>query len=188
MSDSHIRRRAKKSLDSASEACLTALSEVLSYRAANWTKYDLAHWLSGPYAEASCPHTDTNTDDDDEREGPPSASVDGDRLHYILQSARLRVRELLRQGGRDFDTEADVLLARGAVIELCDESGGFWFSPVSKPRMRLEERILSLAVAYYLMRPEELHGASGSQRIDPRAEVGVPGTMAVGHGKDGRRR
>jgi hypothetical protein len=188
MSDSHIRRRAKKSLDCASEACLTALTEVLSYRASSWTKYDLAHWLRGPYAEASCPHTDTSTDDDDEdQEGPPSGSVDGDRLHYVLQSARLGVRELLRNRGMAFDAEADALLARGSVIELCDESGGFWFAPVSKPRMRLEERILSLAVAYYLMRPEELESPSPSQRVDPRAEIPASGAVAVGRLRDVRR-
>ena len=108
----------------------------------------------------------------EDAEVPPSSgvAVDGDRIHQILQDARQRVRGILRDPRSTFDAEADALLARGRVVQLWDESGGCWFVPVNHRRMRLDERILSLAVAYYLMRPEELE-ASEIRTVPSNAAV-----------------
>jgi hypothetical protein len=163
MTDSYIRRA--QSLDAGADACLEALRAVLSYRAAHWTKYELAAWLAGPYRHAACPHTKASTGGAPPESTPTSEDpVDGERLRDILQSARHRVRAVLRDPARTFYTEAEALLASGRVVQLRSESGS-WFVPVNHRRMRLEERILSLAVAYYLMRPAELAAVDLSPRF-----------------------
>ncbi len=151
--------RVSSSFQDVGGSSLRALSEVLSYSAAAWGKRELARWLAGPYRDATCVHEEAWGDESEDDAAPSPRSellVSDERVREVVREARLAVASVLQDPGGAFTQRANALLAKGHVLEICDESGNSSVIAVDHERMRLEERILSLAVAYCLMHPNEL--------------------------------
>jgi hypothetical protein len=131
--------------------CRSALVDILGTHAATWGAPELAVWLAGPYRRAtrwarqSAPRRGTVGTSS----APPAAEG---TLKEILASARRTAVfsiERLSRGDGAFVREA---MATGIVVPRCDGDCGR-IVPVDVLRMRLLDRVLSLAAADCLARP-----------------------------------
>ncbi|WP_394832058.1 hypothetical protein LVJ94_36630 [Pendulispora rubella] len=116
-----------------------------------WTKRDLARWLVGAYHAAAYPLPGS------ERVGfgPTMTEVDAKRIERLLFSVRDHVLKSL-------DATPDGLVSlsiwaktAGSVLRSRHGSGEMGYIPVDWPRMRLEDRVMSLFAVDALLRPRD---------------------------------
>jgi hypothetical protein len=141
---------------SVAEDCRAALLAFLEGTRAGWGKSGLAVWLSGPYRLVTrhAPRPERTPRRSDVAPASTRTQLQARTLDEILASARqevLTTLKLARENGAfarsalhaDFATRSrDTLLYAGYV-------------PVDHERMRLADRVLSLAAVDYLMRPSD---------------------------------
>jgi hypothetical protein len=134
-------------------ACRTALIEILNPHAATWGAAELATWLGGPYRRATrwAPQSAARTEGSGNPSTPPSSDA---AVRDVLAGARRTVAfhlDRLCHGDGEFVRD---MMARELVVPRCDGDSGR-IVPVDAFRMRLVDRILSLAAADCLSRPRE---------------------------------
>lgn len=132
------------------DGCRAAALEFVNRVA--WRGLDkeaLASWLRGPYrahvfapARAVVPRIHAR----------PIATGALGRLVALARTEAIRAVEQARDDGPSFGFGA---LASGLVYRCQDVTGAQGWIPVSYPRMRLADRIVSLVAADYLLRPED---------------------------------
>ncbi len=138
------------------EACREAIVSFVVGSATSWGKSGLAVWLAGPYRLLirHAPRV----------EGPPRKSdlvpasirsqLASQSVEAIVASTRQEVLTTLKLA-RDNASFARSALHAGYVRRSRDTSGRSGYVPVDHERMRLSDRVLSLAAVDYLMRPSD---------------------------------
>jgi len=131
-------------------ACRAAALKFLNGVARGWTKRDLVHWLVGPYAHAAWALPGA-----DEGEGGIRARIiiPEHRLMDLLRSVRERVVDALDTTPDGLVTLPVWALSAGAVMRSRHAGGESGWIPVDWPRMRLEDRVMSLVAVDSLVRP-----------------------------------
>jgi len=165
----------RSSPEEIADACRVAGLAFVSGVARGWTKRDLAEWLLGPYSEAACSLPGAT-----EPAPAVTSPVPTVMLQRLLRETRATVLELLSA-----PPDRVVLLGAwaseaGAIMRSQHEGGRTGWIPVSLPRMRLEDRVLSLfAVDVLVRRHDYMTELSICRRcrsvaFDPRSrEVGL---------------
>jgi len=119
--------------------------------ARGWTKRDLVRWLVGSYRAAAYPLPGA------ERIGfgPNMTEVDPKRIERLLFVVRDHVL-------RSLDTTPDGLVSlscwaktAGSILRSRHGNGEMGYIPVDWPRMRLEDRVMSLFAVDALLRPRD---------------------------------
>jgi hypothetical protein len=131
--------------------CRSALLDILGTHAATWGPAELAVWLAGPYRKATrwARQSAARKTPPGTSNGPPAPES---TVRELLASARRSATfhlDRLAHGDGAFVREA---MAKGMVVPRCDGDSGR-IVPVDVLRMRLLDRILSLAAADCLARP-----------------------------------
>jgi hypothetical protein len=126
-----------------------------------WTKRDLAQWLAGPYAHATsfAAHAFGDGTRDHRTSGVNVVTpIDPDTMRRVIDRAREAVLESLRSvtsSPDDGATMALSILSQDLIVQCEDEDGNLGWAPVSRRDIVLADRVLSLFVADYLVRPDE---------------------------------
>ncbi len=141
---------------SIADACRDAIVSFVVGSATSWGKSGLAVWLGGPY-RLLVRHTPRV-------EGPPRRSdvvpasvrtqLASQSVEGIVAGARQEVLTTLRLAPENGSFARSSLHA-GYVRRTRDASGRAGYAPVDHERMRLSDRVLSLAAVDYLMRPSD---------------------------------
>jgi len=133
--------------------CRRALLDILGPHAATWGPTELAVWLAGPYRKATRWARQSTARQSQSPPGtstaPPASEA---TVIELLASARRNATfhlERLSRGDGTFVREA---MANQIVVPRCDGDSGR-IVPVDVLRMRLIDRVLSLAAADCLARP-----------------------------------
>jgi hypothetical protein len=138
------------------DACRDAIVSFVVGSATSWGKSGLAVWLAGPYRllVRHAPRV----------EGPPRRSdmvpasvrtqLASQSVEAIVASARQEVLTTLKLAPQNASFARSALHA-GYVRRSRDHSARSGYVPVDHERMRLSDRVLSLAAVDYLMRPSD---------------------------------
>ena len=141
---------------SVADAAREAIVSFVVGSATSWGKSGLAVWLGGPYRLITrfAPRV----------EGPPRRSdmapssvrtvLASQSIEAIVAGARTEVLTTLRLAPQNASFARSALHA-GYVRRSRDASGRSGYVPVDHERMRLSDRVLSLAAVDYLMRPSD---------------------------------
>ncbi len=147
----------EETADSIALACRSAALSFMDGVAHGWSKFDLAMWLAGPYAHATrfAPRGERTLPDRPTQNGPESDPLGGERLHEVMDNARMHSLALceelsLPRSDSDFIDDA---IARGLLTPIEDHRGSLLWVPVDAARMRLCDRVRSLFVVDYLLAP-----------------------------------
>jgi hypothetical protein len=131
--------------------CRSALLDILGPHAATWGLTELAVWLAGPYRKATRWARQSAA-----RQGPPGTSsappAQEVTVRDLLASGRRNATYHLERLSRGDGTFVREAMANQFVVPRCDGDSGR-IVPVDVLRMRLIDRILSLAAADCLARP-----------------------------------
>lgn len=162
----------------ADECRAAALSFVNG--ACTWDKLDLALWLSGAYSRATShiahvPRLPADAEPTTVLDRPLEAEV----VSRVLLHTHDMVMETLRAASNPEYAEAIAAMAMSNnLIAPCeDEQGRQGWAPVSRPRVVLADRVVSLVAADFLTRPHDYHGLMalcercGSVVFDPIARA-----------------
>ena len=138
------------------DACRDAIVSFVVGSATSWGKSGLAVWLAGPYRllVRHAPRV----------EGPPRRSdmapasvrtqLASQSIEAIVASTRQEVLTTLKLAPQNASFARSALHA-GYVRRSRDANGRSGYVPVDHERMRLSDRVLSLAAVDYLMRPSD---------------------------------
>jgi hypothetical protein len=134
------------------DACRAAGLAFVNGVASGWNKTDLARWLVGPYREASCPlaGAERETIDPDVRNRRVDARVV--RLLHDVRAHVVRGLEGSPDGLVDLPCWA---VSAGSILRSRHPDGQAGFIPVDWPRMRLEDRVMSLFAVDCLVRGDD---------------------------------
>jgi hypothetical protein len=162
----------------ADECRQAALAFVNGARA--WNKSDLARWLSGPYSRATShvAHVPRVPVDHEPIELIGS-TIDPELLARILAHTYETVVETLRAAANPEYADAITRMAvsNDLVVQCEDEHGTQGWAAVSRPRVVLADRVISLVVADFLTRPHDYEsslaicGRCGAAVFDPIARA-----------------
>jgi hypothetical protein len=139
-------------LTDVADACRTAVSRFL---ALPLEKRPLSEWLVGPYAQATSfvPRRRPTSIPPPSSRGPVSPS---ERIEDIVAHAQAEAHATI---GAAATGGPEALVARLPslvhVLRVEDAFGARGFAPIDAPRMKLNERILSLILADFLTRPDD---------------------------------
>ena len=116
-----------------------------------WTKRDLVRWLVGSYREAAFPLPGS------ERLGfaPNIAEVDAKRIDRLLFEVRDHALKSLETTPDGLVSLSCWAKTAGSVMRCRHGSGEMGYIPVDWPRMRLEDRVMSLFAVDALVRPRD---------------------------------
>jgi|GEM_PF-1344643 len=131
-------------------ACRAAALKFLNGVDRGWTKRDLARWLVGPYAHAAWALPGV---EEAGRAPRLTAALSPQRLADLLHSVRDHVVEALDRSPDGVVTLPVWALSAGAVMRSRHANGERGWIPVDWPRMRLEDRVMSLVAVDALVRP-----------------------------------
>ena len=139
-------------------ACRDALQEFLD-GSAHWGKSGLALWLAGPYRLLTrfAPRVDSAVHESDVAPASSDALLESASVESIVEIARREILTTLRvvtppQSNVSF---AHTAVYAGAVARSRDAASALGWVPIDRARMRLADRVLSLAAVDYLMRPTD---------------------------------
>lgn len=137
------------------EGCRAAVLDFVNRVSVRPDKAALADWLRGPYRAHVVALAPLR------RRGSDTASLVPGALDGVLAKARREVARTLCLArdpaeGVAFGYSA---LAAGLVYRARDEAGADGWVPVSQPRMRLIDRVLSLVAVDYLLRTDDYETA-----------------------------
>jgi hypothetical protein len=130
-----------------------------------WEKAQLAHWLIGPYRDAT--HMGSNA--------PPPMFTARPRGHVepagvdeLLADAHVRVVSVLENAAisRDKTAFAKKIAAEHAMHPIIDVDAHTGWMPIDTPRMRLAYRVLTLFAADALSRPAEYENLTVCHRCE----------------------
>lgn len=141
------------SVTSVSNECRKAgLAFVNGFRGA-WEKLDLVQWLTGPYARATR-HVPGGPSE--RAPGEASGSVPVEPVRELVEAVRTSILEALTpvSYGEGPPSFLDRSVRRGLVRKTVDLDGILVWVPVSKPDLRLVERVESLFAADFLDAPD----------------------------------
>jgi hypothetical protein len=129
-----------------------AAALAFSNASGNWTKWELAQWLTGPYRAAALPVRRTQDVLAAAHAAAASSSVDD-----VMLQARVRVVASLEALALSHDVElfARRLVDMGAVVRVRGPGGELGWSPADVPALPLHARVLSLFAADALMNVDE---------------------------------
>jgi hypothetical protein len=154
-------------LHAVADTCRSALLVLMGGH--DWSKVELAAWLAGPYREVTRHATKSR-----EHEGgaqtirPPShvlrRIVRVDAVEELLAATRERVRATLHTSTLP-QSEIAAAVYSGFVERARDASASQGWVPVDWPAMGLYDRVMSLVVCDYLMRPADYLGLLGMCRV-----------------------
>ena len=149
-----------RSAASVAEECRETLQGFLDGSATTWGKTGLAVWLAGPYRLltrlAPRPEESGIRSTSDTVPASVRTQLRSDDLEGLMRSARQEVTTTLRLACAHGNTSfAHTAIHAGAVTRTRDATGRAGWVPVDRNRMRLPDRVLSLAAADYLMRPAD---------------------------------
>ncbi|MDB4995096.1 MAG: hypothetical protein JWM74_2528 [Myxococcaceae bacterium] len=131
------------------EACRAAGLAFVNGVASGWTKTDLARWLVGPYREAACPLPGAERGVSE----PPAPGVRVEaRISRLLHEVRAHVVRGLESSPDGLVDLPCWALTAGSILRSQHDDGEAGFIPVDWPRMRLEDRVMSLFAVDCLMR------------------------------------
>ena len=153
-------------LGSVADECRRAL--LLLMGGYDWSKVELAAWLSGPYRQVTRHANTSREHEGTETIRPPAyvlkRIVRVDAVEELLAATRERVRAALHTSTLP-QSEVAAALYSGFVERARDASGNQGWVPVDWPAMGLYDRVVSLVVADYLMRPADYLGLLGMCRV-----------------------
>jgi hypothetical protein len=144
--------------------CRQALLEVMV--SGGWGKLELARWLAGPYRHATAAanarvETESLPTGAPRRPSPLRRHVRGDAVSTLVQETRERVA-LALAGSAPRPTDVAAAHYSGLVARCRDGAGRAGWMPVDRKAdgsaMGLYERVMSLAIADYLIRPADYLG------------------------------
>ncbi len=148
---------------SLAEECRKASLSFMSGVAAGWDKLDLAHWLIGPYAQATrhAKHGERVAIYTDSAKGGTQdgtiegALIRGASIEALVTRVRGQLLASLEKAALDHGTLdfTDETVERGLVRKIVDADGHDAWVPVDAPRVRLRDRLRSLFVADCLNAP-----------------------------------
>jgi hypothetical protein len=125
-----------------------------------WDARDLAAWLTGPYAQATChvPRGECVARIDDEES--PTSFENAPRLQEVLASARTGAISALEdaesiRGRLVFVREA---IRDRTIVPATSANGESIWVPLDRRKMNLRDRVLSLFAVDFLLRPEDYVG------------------------------
>lgn len=136
---------------SVAAACRAAALAFVNGVGRGWTKRDLARWLLGPYREAACPLPGA------ERVGfaPTMAEVSAARVDRLLNEVREHALRSLEGTPDGLVSLPSWAKTAGSVLRSRHGNGESGFIPVDWPRMRLDDRVMSLFAVDVLVRPRD---------------------------------
>ena len=141
---------------SVAESCRAAGLAFVNGVAEGWGKKDLDRWLAGPYRAAA-------GDIPGARRGNVHAEwaepVINARLHGLLGEVRARVLSALARSPDELVSLPAWARTAGSVMRSVHGDGAMGFVPIHWPRMRLEDRVMSLFAVDSLIRPEDYETA-----------------------------
>jgi hypothetical protein len=133
------------------QACRAAGLAFVNGVANGWTKADLARWLVGPYRDAVCPLPGAEPDLIG-AEGEPVITA---RLLRLLQEVRAHVLRGLEDSPDGLVDLPCWAVSAGSILRSRHANGDVGFVPVDWPRMRLEDRVMSLFAVDCLARGKD---------------------------------
>jgi hypothetical protein len=138
-------------VSSIADDCRAAL---LAFLAGPAGKAELASWLAGPYRLVTrhVPRQELAPRESGILPTPIRSQLRAKEVDAIFESARGEVRDALARHDSSF---ARAALAAGQVQRSRDPFGRSGYVPIDHERMRLADRVLSLAAADHLMRPSD---------------------------------
>jgi hypothetical protein len=134
------------------DACRVAGLAFVNGVASGWTKTDLARWLVGPYRDASCPLAGVERDTVDSDVRDPRVDARVLRLLHEVRAHVVRGLESSPDGLVDLPCWA---ISAGSILRSRHPNGETGFIPVDWPRMRLEDRVMSLFAVDCLVRGDD---------------------------------
>lgn len=141
---------------SIAESCRTAGLAFVNGAAHNWGKRELGRWLVGPYRTAAC---DIAGAEHDEVLGGWAEPVFTLRLQELLREVTDHVLSALRMSPDGLVKLPAWALTAGSVMRSRHAGGVLGFVPIDWPRMRLEDRVMSLFAVDSLLRREDYETA-----------------------------
>ena len=145
-----------RALDVADKA-RDALLQLLRGVGNGWQKRDVARWLTGPYHEVTAFAAVQEDPEDSTTFRRVPRRVATEALDDVLRGAK---EELLATLILAAPPDSDVRFSQrailaGHVVRTRDSRGRGGWTAVDAPRMRLSDRVVSLAAVDYLMRPAD---------------------------------
>ncbi len=137
---------------SIAESCRTAGLAFVNGAAHGWGKRELGRWLVGPYRTAACDIP--GAEHDDVLGGWPEP-VFTLRLQELLREVTGHVLDALRMSPDGLVKLPAWALTAGAVMRTRHADGVRGFVPIDWPRMRLEDRVMSLFAVDSLLRRDD---------------------------------
>lgn len=153
-------------VDAIATGCREALLQIMA--GTDWGKTELAMWLAGPYRHVTSFSGQRREQAGPETLRPPArvlkSVVRVDAVEELVRTTRERVLVALRGSA---PTQAEVAAAHysGFVARCRDEAGHAGWMPVDWSGMGLYDRVISLAVADYLVRPADYLGLMSICRV-----------------------
>lgn len=148
------------------DECREALVRIMSGH--GWGKMELATWLAGPYRRVTSYARQSREQNGPETIRPPAhvlkRIVRVDAIEELLATTRERVLGALHAASLP-QSEIAAAIYSGFVERARDAGGVAGWVPVDWPAMGLYDRILSLMVADYLMRPADYLGLLAICRV-----------------------
>jgi hypothetical protein len=141
--------------DVARAALTSFLSGVgLAEGEGRWTKRDVAEWLAGPYSALT---SYAGSVDDSSTFKRIAAPVVAQKLEDVLRAAKEEVlATLIMAAPPDNNVQfSHRAIQEGHVVRTRDRQGRSGWAPVDLPGMLLADRVLSMVVVDYLMRPAD---------------------------------
>jgi hypothetical protein len=138
------------------DGCREAIVSFVIGSATSWGKSGVAVWLAGPYRllVRHAPRVDGPPRKSDMVPASLRSQLASQSIEAIVASARQEVVTTLKLAP-DNASFARSALHAGYVRRSRDTSGRSGYVPVDHERMRLSDRVLSLAAVDYLMRPSD---------------------------------
>jgi len=145
----------RSSPDEIAQACRVAGTAFVAGVGRGWTKRDLAEWLLGPYSEAACVLPGASGHAGTASGARQDSAVSAPALQKLLRDTRATVLELLAAPPDRVLLLGPWAEEAGAIMRSEHEGGHTGWIPVNLPRMRLEDRVLSLFAVDSLVRRDD---------------------------------
>jgi hypothetical protein len=143
-------------IDVADEA-RAAMLGILRGVGGGWGKREVARWLTGPYQALTAFAAALEDPEDSTTFRRIPRRLANEALDDVLRGAKEEVlATMIMAAPPDSDVRfTQRAIATGHVVRTRDSAGRHGWTAVDAPRMRLSDRILSLASVDYLMRPAD---------------------------------